>query len=80
MGPKGKPEENKVMRVARNREECQVVVGEEQLEQVDTMKYLGVMISGDGTMQREVEARIGGATRVIGSMSQEVLRRRELSK
>ena len=52
----------KVMRVARNREECQVLVGEEQLEQVDTMKYLGVMISGDGSMQREVEARIGGAT------------------
>ncbi len=26
----------KVMRVARNREECQVVVGKEQLEQVDT--------------------------------------------
>ena len=68
------------MRVARNREECQVVVGEEQLEQVDTMKYLGVMISGDGSMQREVEARIGGATRVIAGMSQEVLRRRELRK
>ena len=31
-------------------------------------------------MQREVEARIGGATRVIGGMSQEVLRRREVSK
>ena len=70
----------KVMRVARNRDECQVVVGEEPLEQVDTMKYLGVMISGDGSMQREVEARIGGATRVIGGISQEVLRRREFSK
>ena len=26
----------------KKREECQVVIGDEQLEQVDTMKYLGV--------------------------------------
>ena len=71
---------SKVMRVARKREECQVVIGDEQLEQVDTMKYLGVMISGDGSMELEVEARIGCACRVIGRMSQAILRRRELSK
>ena len=70
----------KVMRVARKWEECKVMVGEEQLKQVDDMKYLGVMISGDGSMQQEVEARTGAAARVIGGMSQEVLGRRELSK
>ena len=31
---------SKVMRVARKREKCQVRIGDEQLEQVDTMKYL----------------------------------------
>ena len=36
----------KVIRVARKREECQVMVGEEQLEQVDDMKYLEMMTSG----------------------------------
>ena len=46
------------------------MIGEEQLKQVDTMKYLGVMISGDGSMQREAEAKIGCASRVIGGMSQ----------
>ena len=55
---------SKVMRVARKRDECQVRIGDEQLEQVDTMKYLGVMISDDGSMQREVEARVGCASRV----------------
>ena len=50
------------MRVARKREECQVGIGDEWLEQVDTMKYLGVMISDDGSMQREVEARVGCAS------------------
>ena len=50
---------SKVMRVARKGEECQVLIGDEQLEQVDTMNYLGIMISGDSSMNREVEARIG---------------------
>ena len=71
---------SKVMRVARKREECQVRIGDKQLEQVDTMKYLGVMISDDGSMQREVEARVGCASRVIGGLNQAILERRELSK
>ena len=40
-------EKSKVMRVARKGEECQVMIGDEELEQVDTMKYLGVMINRD---------------------------------
>ena len=44
------------------------------------MKYLGVMISGYGSMEWEVEASIECASRVIGRMSQAILRRRELSK
>ena len=44
------------------------------------MKYLGVLISSDGSMEKEVEARIGSATRVIGGMIETVLRRKELSR
>ena len=43
------------------------------------MKYLGFMISGGDSMDQEVEARIGCASRIIGGMSQAILRR-ELSK
>ena len=46
-----------------------VMIGDEELEQVDTMKYLGVMISRDGSMDREVEARIGYASRVVFNLS-----------
>ena len=67
-------------RVARKSEECEVKIGEEIIEQVDTMKYLGVMISSDGSMDKEVEARIGNATRVIGRMNEMVLRWKELRK
>ena len=35
------------------------------IEQVDAMKYLGVMISNDGSMDKEVEVRIGNATQMI---------------
>ena len=34
----------------------------------------------DGSMEKEVDARIGNATRIIGGMSDVVLRRNELSK
>ena len=44
------------------------------------MKYLEVMTSSDGNMAKEVEARIGSAVRLIGRMSETVLRRKELSK
>ena len=70
----------KVMKVARERGDCEVRVGDQAVEQVDEMKYLGVMLSSDGRMQKEMEARIGSATRMIGGMSEAVLRRRELSK
>ena len=70
----------KMMRVARKSEECEVKIGEETIEQVDAMKYLGVMISSDGSMEKEVEARIGSAKQVIGGLSEIVLRRKELSR
>ena len=70
----------KMMRVARKSEECEVKIGEETIEQVDAMKYMGVMISSDGSVEKEVEARIGSATQVIGGLSEIVLRRKELSR
>jgi len=70
----------KVMMVARKRGGCEVRIGNQVIEQVEEMKYLGVMISSDGRMEKEVEARIGSATRTIGGMSEAVLRRKELSK
>ena len=49
-----------------------------EIEQIDEMKYLGVMISSNGSMEKEVEARIESAVRMIGGMSEAVLRRKEL--
>ena len=69
-----------VMRVARQKGACEVRIGDQELEQVDEMKYLGVVMSADGRIEKEVEARIAKATKMIGGMSEVVLRRNELSK
>ena len=53
----------KVMRVARGSEEFEVKIGDEVIEQMDTMKYLGVMVSNDGSMEKQIEAKIGNATK-----------------
>ena len=44
----------KVMRVARQKGACEVRVGYQELEQVDEMKYLGVVISADGSMEKKL--------------------------
>ena len=69
-----------VMVVSRQGEECKVCVDEKEIEQVQNMKYLGTILSADGTCEEEIEHRVGAAARVIGAMRKEVLERRELEK
>ncbi len=70
----------KVMEVSRTGGGCEVRVQDKQVEQVKAMKYLGVMMSDDGSMDEEVEHRIGTATRMIGAMSTKVLQKSELRR
>ena len=70
----------KVMMVSRKGEECKVCVDGEGIEQVQNMKYLGAILSADGTCEEEIEQRVGAAARVIGAMRKEVLERKELKK
>ena len=51
-----------------------------QVEEVKAKKYLGVMMSDDGSMDEEVEHRIGTATKMIGAISTKVLQKSELSR
>ena len=42
-------------------------IGDDQLEQVDTMKCLGAISSDGGTyVCRGIEVRIGGASKIMG--------------
>ena len=57
-----------------------VEVRDKRLESVEVVKYLGVMISGDGRMEEEIRSRIGKAARVIGVLNEPVWKRKELSR
>ena len=62
------------------KKKCSVCVDGEEIEQVQNIKYLGAILCAVETCEEEIEHRMGGAARMIGSMKKEVLERRELKK
>ena len=73
-------QKTRVMRIGRKKDVCTVEVNGQEVKQVEVMKYLGVMISSDGSMDSEVEQRIGMASKMIGAIGRTVLGRKELTK
>ena len=61
----------------RKRVECTLRVGDEILPQVEEFKYLGVLFTSEGRMEREIDRRIGAASAV---MHRSVVVKRELSR
>ena len=61
-------QKTRVMRRGRKQGMCIVDVHWQKIEQVEAMKYLGAMISSDGSMDSEVEQRIGMASKMIGRL------------
>ena len=51
-----------VMVVSRQGEECKVYVDEKEIEQVQNMKYLGTILSADGTCEEEIEHKSGSSS------------------
>ncbi len=58
---------------------CPLQVSEEFLPQVEEFKYLGVLFTSEGRMQREIDRRIGAASAVMWSMYWSVMVKKELS-
>ena len=44
------------MRYSKDREDFEVKIGDEVIEQVDAVKYLEIMISSDGSLEKRIEA------------------------
>ncbi|KAK3568863.1 hypothetical protein QTP86_018965 [Hemibagrus guttatus] len=55
-------------------------VGGEVLPQVEEFKYLGVLFTSEGRMDREIDRRIGAAAAVMRSMYRSVVVKKELSR
>ncbi|KAK3564177.1 hypothetical protein QTP86_010807 [Hemibagrus guttatus] len=59
---------------------CTLQVGGEVLPQVEEFKYLGVLFTSEGGMDREIDRRIGAAAAVMRSMYRSVVVKKELSR
>ncbi len=58
---------------------CPFQVGGEFLPQVEEFKYLGVLFTSEGRMEREIDGRIGAAAAEMRSMYRSVVVKKELS-
>ncbi|KAI3360330.1 hypothetical protein L3Q82_014642 [Scortum barcoo] len=64
----------------RKRVVCPLRVGGEVLPQVEEFKYLGVLFTSEGKMEREIDRRIGAASAVMRSVYWTVMVKKELSR
>ncbi|XP_049595828.1 leucine-rich repeat-containing protein 57 isoform X1 [Syngnathus scovelli] len=64
----------------RKRVECPLRIGDEILPQVEEFKYLGVLFTSEGRMEREIDRRIGAASAVMRTLYRSVVVKRELSQ
>jgi len=53
-------DKTKVMATCKNK--CNILISNEKLQQVDTFKYLGALITDDAECTRDIRARLGNGT------------------
>ncbi|XP_016305013.1 uncharacterized protein LOC107660256 [Sinocyclocheilus anshuiensis] len=71
---------SEAMVLSRKKVDCPLQVGGgELLPQVEEFKYLGVLFTSEGKMERQVDRRIGAASAVMWSLYRSVLVKKELS-
>ena len=68
------------MVLSRKRVECTLRVRDEVLPQVEEFKYLGVLFTSEGRMEREIDRRIATASAVMRALYRSVVVKRELSR
>uniref|UniRef100_A0A671UNG7 Reverse transcriptase domain-containing protein n=2 Tax=Sparus aurata TaxID=8175 RepID=A0A671UNG7_SPAAU len=71
---------SEAMVLDRKKVACSLQVGGEFLPQVEEFKYLGVLFTSEGRMEREIDRRIGAAAAVMRSLYRSVVVKRELSR
>ncbi|KAK3505725.1 hypothetical protein QTP70_020346, partial [Hemibagrus guttatus] len=71
---------SEAMVLDRKKVACTLQVGGEVLPQVEEFKYLGVLFTSEGRMDREIDRRIGAAAAVMWSMYRSVVVKKELSR
>jgi hypothetical protein len=67
------------MVISRNHSQCTATVNGVTLRQVENFRYLGFTFSSDGTLDAEIDRRIGAASAVMRQLYRGVISKRELS-
>lgn len=49
--------------------DCEIMIGEERLEQVKEFVYLGTLFTGDGKHEKDIERRVNAGNRVNGALN-----------
>ncbi|CAM4686216.1 unnamed protein product [Leuciscus chuanchicus] len=70
---------SEAMVLSRKKVACLLQVGGEFLPQVEEFKYLGVLFTSEGRMEREIDRRIGAASAVMRSMTRSRIQAAEMS-
>lgn len=70
----------KVMVIGKDTRKINIKINQQQLEQVETYKYLGVKIRSDGSMEDEINERINNATRTYYALNRVLIGKREISR
>ncbi|KAI3358099.1 hypothetical protein L3Q82_003107 [Scortum barcoo] len=71
---------SEAMVLDRKRVACPLQVGGEVLPQVEEFKYLGVLFTSEGKMEREIDRRIGAVSAVMRLVYRTVVVKKELSR
>ena len=79
-GLKINAKKTKSMVISRDSCKHEIKINEEILEQVDSFKYLGVIISSNCSLKEEINQRISKATNVYSQLGNGFIGKRELTK
>ena len=78
-GMKINSKKTKTMVISREPKQHKIRLDNEILEQVNSYKYLGVMIGANGSLREEITQRVGKASKVYGQLGQSFINKRELT-
>jgi hypothetical protein len=68
------------MVIAKNGKKHNIKIGKQQIEQVETVKYLGVQINQEGRIDEEINTRIASSSKLSNSIRSGFLNHKEITE
>jgi hypothetical protein len=75
---KRNPDKTKTIVIAKNGKKHNIKIGKQQIEQVETFKYLGVQINQEGRIDEEINTRIASSSKLFNAIKSGILNHKEI--